>query len=105
MPHYEFQCKKCDIVYDDIVSYDETEKYPSVICPECGADDKIRLMSATAPPVFSNPRGTSKEESFSYKAGYNMEQAKDLRRRAEAATDTKMPYRTIDDITSGKNEF
>lgn len=105
MPNYEFRCNKCNVVWDDIVPYDETNKYSGLFCPECGSKEKTKLVSNVAPPVFANPRGTSKEDNFSYKAGYNMEQAKDLRRRAEAATDNKMPYKTIDDITSGKNEF
>lgn len=55
---------------------------------------------------FSNPRGTSLEDSFSYKAGYNMEQAKNQRRVAEEKSHMGKDggYNAIDDITSGKFE-
>lgn len=56
--------------------------------------------------TFANPRGTSKEDSFSYMAGHNMENAKDERRNAEAASHMGKDgdYNVIDDISSGKFE-
>lgn len=56
--------------------------------------------------TFADPRGTSKADSFSYVAGYNMEQAKDQRRRAEEASHMGRDggYNVIDDISSGKYE-
>lgn len=56
--------------------------------------------------IFKDPRGTSKFEDFSYRAGYFMEKAQQERRDAEAASHmggTKDFYNEIDDITSGEN--
>lgn len=61
--------------------------------------------------TFANPRGTSKEDSFSYMAGHNMEGAKALRRNAEEHTHMGTAGQTNfydkshgEDITSGKFE-
>lgn len=54
--------------------------------------------------IFRDPRGTSKFEDFSYRAGYFMEKAQNERRDAEAAShmgSTKDFYNEIDDITRG----
>lgn len=106
MPFYEFECKKCQHGYSELCNYDETGKYKGVKCPECGSKSKTKLISQVAAPQFSNPRGTSKEDSFSYKAGFNMEKAKDERRAAEAASHMGKDggYTPIDDISSGKFE-
>lgn len=59
--------------------------------------------------TFADPRGTSKSDSFSYMAGYNMEGAKTLRRNAEEHTHMGTAgqtnfYDNIDDVSSGKHE-
>src|SRR3990172_3495647 len=96
IPVFEFLCKNCDLKYEELTPYDKTNRYRRIICPECGSKKNIRLLSA-ATAVFSNPRGTSKEDSFSYKAGYNMELAKGERRQAEEKSHMgKSPYNNID---------
>lgn len=102
---YEFECKKCKFRYEQYTSFDATGKYPGVQCPECNCKRKIRLMSACS-VAFGNPVGTSKYDSFSYRAGHKMEGAQDLRRRAEAKShmgNTDEIYRPINDIDSGKH--
>jgi|APGre2960657444_1045066.scaffolds.fasta_scaffold490376_1 putative FmdB family regulatory protein len=103
MPFYEFICKKCNSEYEDLCKYDPTEKYKDVECPKCKSKKKEKIVSA-AIVTFSNPVGTSKFESFEYRAGYNMEKAKSERRAAEKATQDTIPaYVPLDDIKSGKN--
>lgn len=108
MPIYEFMCKKCEARYDELCTYNKNGKYPKVKCPECGSKSKTRLMSAFT-PTFGNIRGTSKEDSFSYMAGHNMEKAKGERRYAEEHSHMGTGghdgfYNPIDDISSGKFE-
>jgi len=44
MPIYEYRCKKCGHVFEQLVlSSDKGEGYP---CPECGDEDTSRLMSS-----------------------------------------------------------
>lgn len=103
MPFYEFMCKKCDKKYEELCNYDPTEKYKDVECPHCKSKKKEKLVS-TAIVTFANPVGTSKFENFEYRAGYNMEKAKNERRAAEQARKEEIPaYHSIDDISSGKN--
>ena len=103
MPFYEFECKKCNNKYEELCKYDPKEKYSDVQCPNCKSKKKIKLVSS-AIVTFANPTGTSKFESFDYRAGYNMEKAKNERRKAEkASADVIPPYSTLDDVSSGKN--
>jgi hypothetical protein len=54
--------------------------------------------------IFTNPRGTSKADKFSYVAGYNMAQAKEERRRAEEASHMgTQPYNEINDLKTDTN--
>lgn len=102
MPIYEFVCRKCDHAYDDLVPHDETGKYPGVSCPQCGSKRKRRKFGACS-VKFADPKGTSKWDNFSYRAGYNLEKAQGERRAAEAASHMgSAPYRPVDDISSGE---
>ena len=85
MPIYEFKCKKCDIVYEELTGYDKTEKYKGIECPDCGSKSKIKLLSGYG-VAFGNPKDTSKWDSRSYRAGHNHERALGERRMAEAAS-------------------
>jgi len=85
MPLYEFQCKKCEKRYSELTAYDATGRYAGAACPECGSKRKTKLVSMCH-AKFSNPKESSKWDSFSYRAGYLMEGAKDERRAAEAAS-------------------
>jgi putative FmdB family regulatory protein len=43
MPIYEFQCRKCGNVFEQLVfACDKTEE---LLCPSCGANDPCKLMS------------------------------------------------------------
>jgi putative FmdB family regulatory protein len=85
VPIYEFECKKCDVVYEELTSYDKTEKYKGVECPDCGSKSKRKLVSGCG-ISFGNPKESSKWDSRSYRAGHNHERAKGERRHAEAAS-------------------
>lgn len=106
MPNYRFQCNKCQHAYYELASWDESGKYPDVQCPKCESFDKTQLVTACAAIVFTDPRGTSKGDSFSYVAGYNMAQAKEERRKAEEVSKggVECPYNPIDDVSSGMYE-
>ena len=102
LPTYEFCCKKCNHVYESIAKFDETGKYQDVTCPSCNSKSKKKLINS-ANIKFAQPKDTSKFDNFSYRAGYNLEQATDLRRKAEEASHMGTdPYMPIDDITKGK---
>ena len=36
MPNFVFECKECNLVYEDLTSWDKTGKYAKVVCPKCG---------------------------------------------------------------------
>lgn len=104
MPHYEFQCKKCEIVYDEIVSYDEKGKYPTVKCPKCGSKKKTKLLSQIGGVIFTNARESSKWDNFGYRAGKTMEEAQDCRRQAEEASHMGSdPYHSAAQIAADIN--
>jgi putative FmdB family regulatory protein len=86
MPLYEFQCKKCEEIYEEFSSYDATGKYPEVKCPKCGSKKKTRLMGAPS-FNFSNPEGTKRWNSDStghdYRYKHKVPQIKSEREHAE----------------------
>lgn len=83
MPIYQFFCKKCDKNFDELCSYEEnSNNFPNVRCPHCKAKKVEKLVSACS-VSFTNPGDTSKWDSFSYRAGFNMDKAKTERRIAE----------------------
>ena len=101
MPSYNFTCKKCSKNYSDLQPFDPTGKYPDVRCPHCNSKSKKQSLTA-ANLKFTNPKDTSKWDNFSYRAGYNLDAAKDLRRAAEDASHMgTMTYNGIDDISRG----
>lgn len=76
-----------------ICSYEDCPSHlpPKPTTPVCGI-------------IFRDPRGTSKFEDFSYRAGYFMEKAQNERREAESQSHmggTSQIYNNIDDISSG----
>lgn len=44
MPLYEFQCAKCEKVFEELVS-GGTQRWP---CPDCGTDEVQRVASVAA---------------------------------------------------------
>ena len=49
MPIYEYQCKNCGHIFDDLQSIKET---PLVTCPNCGKDTLARLIGTGAGIIF-----------------------------------------------------
>ncbi len=45
MPIYEFQCKECR---NDFKTLRRADKLNEVLCPTCGTDHVMRLLSVTA---------------------------------------------------------
>jgi putative FmdB family regulatory protein len=103
MPLYNFLCLKCNSQYETLTSFDVSGKYADVVCPTCNSKRKKQQVTS-ANLKFTNPKDTSKFDNFGYRAGYNLEQAQNLRREAESASHMgSMPYNSIDDINSGVN--
>jgi len=60
-------------------------------------------MTAPGAIIFKQPKGTSFEDKFDYVAQWNMDNAKELRRKAEEESHMgTSPYSEIDDISSGE---
>ena len=45
MPLYEFQCGRCEHVFDKVLSLAELET-EKIVCPWCGAGEVKRLISS-----------------------------------------------------------
>lgn len=102
MPRFDFECKKCSQVYEDIVPFDKTGKYKSVQCPHCGSKSKEKLMSACG-FSFSNPEGTDKWNSdasgHDYRFHHNLPKVIAERAAAEQASHVgKDVYNPINDL-------
>jgi putative FmdB family regulatory protein len=86
MPIYKFECKKCHESYDELASYDESGKYPSVVCPNCGSTEKDKLATSSN-FNFSNPIGTDRWNSGStghdYRFKHNIPKVQAERKMAE----------------------
>ncbi len=96
MPQYEFECDKCKSKFLEILAMSNAQG-KGIKCPACGSKKKRRLLSSFA-LTFTNPRGTSKADSFSYVAGYNLNQAQEDRRKAEKLSHVGTnPYPMMDD--------
>lgn len=98
MPTYEFQCKNCKCVYDELTPYDETNKYPKVRCPDCGSKRKDKLLSAVN-FSFAQPEGTSRWISDStghdYRFKHKQKDVRAERAAAQAASKSDSPYSQI----------
>jgi putative FmdB family regulatory protein len=42
MPIYEYRCKSCETVYEELVTGDRDKKIP---CPSCGSRESEKIMS------------------------------------------------------------
>ncbi len=60
MPIYEFKCNDCCFVFEELVFSSSVED-KNIICPECGAKNANKLMSAFSAagtePISSGPPG------------------------------------------------
>jgi predicted nucleic acid-binding Zn ribbon protein len=103
MPTYQFSCKQCNTVYEELCSHDPKGKYKGVICPKCKSKSKTKLMSACS-YQFSNPEGTDRWNSESsghdYRFNHNLPKVLSERQRAEEAGKNPNPYNDINDIAN-----
>lgn len=104
MPRFDFECKKCKQIYEEMVSFDETGKYKTVKCPECGSKSKNKLMSAFG-FAFGQPQGTGKwlngATGHDYRFQHNLPKVRKERKDAEAASHVgPTPYKHIDDLNN-----
>jgi putative FmdB family regulatory protein len=101
MPTYQFECKKCKAIYEELCSYDSTGKYPQVKCPKCKSKTKKKLMSSCN-YQFTNPEGTDRWNNESsghdYRFHHNLPKVLSERQRAEEAGKDPNPYNNINDI-------
>lgn len=51
MPIYEFSCKKCNHVFDEMLSMNEYDLPLSQPCPSCQATDSVNRHWGTAPSI------------------------------------------------------
>ena len=106
MPNYEFRCKKCQSVYEEMSAYDPKGKYPKIKCPECKSSRKEQLVGGCG-YAFTNPIGTdrwtSDGQGHDYRFEYNKPNVRKQREFAEKHSHVgPNPYEEIDDISSGK---
>lgn len=101
MPFYEFECKKCEKVYSEIATFDETNKYKGVQCPHCGCKRKKKLMSVCN-FTFTNPVGSKRWNSESsghdYRFHHNLPKVIAERQAAEEHGGSAAPYNPINDL-------
>ncbi len=87
MPSYCFECENCKKLFTEIRRLKNFSRTASC---ECGSTGNLCLDIPTV--IFKNPKDTSKWDNFEYRAGYNMEAAKQERRDAEAREKDSNPY-------------
>lgn len=101
MPFYEFSCKRCETVYEELCSHDPKGKYPGIKCPQCGSKSKTKLMS-TCNYAFANPEGTDRWNSESgghdYRFNHNLPKVIAERQKAAEKGGNANPYNKINDI-------
>ena len=100
MPTYLFHCPICVLTFEDLCSFSEIKE---IVCEKCGQKPN-QIMTSPGSVIFTNPKGTSREDNFEYVAKYNYERAQSERRAAEQAQGPS-PYKNIDDMPKyeGKN--
>lgn len=92
MPTYVFECKKCEVFFEELCKHEEKS---GVVCSDCGGKVESVLTTPLA-VIFKEKKGTSREDNFEYVAKWNSEQNQNLRRAAEAQQGPS-PYKHIDD--------
>jgi len=74
MPLYEFRCRSCETVFEELVRVDEVPA-----CPRCGTPDPERLVSSVSRPRRFGLRGAEARRSNAIR------QAREERRREQRA--------------------
>jgi putative FmdB family regulatory protein len=67
MPLYEFECRSCRQVFEELVRPGSTEP---VTCPNCGSKDAERLLSATARNASGDSLSSSAGAACSSRGGF-----------------------------------
>lgn len=108
MPMYDFKCKKkgCEKVFEEIAPYDESGKYPGVVCPHCGSKKKTKLVTCPA-FNFANPVGTdrwmSEDKGHDYRFKYNIPNVVKEREMAQKMSHMGSdPYGSTNDLDLGE---
>jgi putative FmdB family regulatory protein len=57
MPLYEYQCKKCEKMFEILLSFRELDD--PVKCPDCGSEETDRLLSTFSASVGDSTRNSS----------------------------------------------
>jgi putative FmdB family regulatory protein len=69
MPIYEFQCRKCGNVFEQLVfASDKTE---ALLCPSCGANDPCKLMSSFSCSSSGGESGEATSQSCASHGGFS----------------------------------
>lgn len=99
MPNYEFVCEKCKTQFESLCRWEEIDKVKCVACKS----KKIKKLFSCPSINFANPKESDKWNSMSYRGGVLGEEAKTLRRNAEAHSKVGAnPYQHIDDRAKGE---
>ena len=64
MPIYEFQCKKCGNLFEQLVF--PSDKIEALLCPSCGANDPCKLMSSFSCSSSGGEGGTASHSCASH---------------------------------------
>lgn len=108
MPRYEFECQKCQHVYDIwSLMAEKEENVKKGKCPKCKSKKKTEHIGC---PNFNfgNPVGSDRwNNSHDYRYKYEMEKPGGVREQRKAAEEQShvgaTPYRDINDLSNDKN--
>ncbi len=68
MPMYDYRCKNCDEVFEELV-FSSTTPDKEIKCPKCGQNKSERLLSA--PMISKDSSSTSVSKSSSSGCGHS----------------------------------
>lgn len=111
MPRYEFECEKCQCVYDIwSLMAEKDQNVKKGKCPKCKSKKKKEIIGCPN-FTFGNPVGTDRWNSDStghdYRFHHEMEKPGgviDQRKNAEEKSHVgATPYREINDLGNDKN--
>lgn len=109
MPFYLFECKECNVVYEEFTRWDETGEYKDVACPKCGSKKKEKRATCCN-FMFSNPEGTDRwnSDSTGHDYRYKTKQKETREERENAQKKSHMGgtdeiYKKYDDLNKDKN--
>ena len=102
----QFQCKKCDLQYEELATYDETGKYAKIKCPGCKSKSKSLLISGFTFKFSGKAAKDTKWYNASHDRRYWMKREEDRKNREDAENRSHMgsnPYPELDDISGGQH--